>query len=138
MPGIKTEIFAARAEMNQRLHLTSWLLLIAAAGCTSNASLPDPLAAGWQGREVCENLHEDKTQRILRCTFPPGIGHERHYHAAHYGYIVNGGRMQITDSAGVRVVDITAGKGFASSGVSWHEALNVGDSTVVVLIMEGK
>ncbi len=38
--------------------------------------IPDPLEAGWKGKPVCEKIHEDKKQRILRCTFPPGVGHE--------------------------------------------------------------
>lgn len=114
------------------------LLLTALAGCTSYSPLPDPLAAGWNGQLVCEILHEDKTQRVLRCTFPPGVGHERHFHAPHFGYIISGGTMQITDEDGVRVVEIRDGNGFSSEGVSWHEVLNVGDTTAVVLIMEGK
>lgn len=108
------------------------------AACASVEPLPDPMAAGWQGQSVCEKLHEDKSQRVLRCTFPPGVGHERHYHPPHYGYILTSGTMQVTDQDGVRKVEVRAGRGFVSEGVNWHEALNVGDTTVVVLIMEGK
>ena len=43
-------------------------------------TLPDPVAAGWQGRSVCEVLREDVDVRIFRCVFPPGVGHERHFH----------------------------------------------------------
>jgi hypothetical protein len=32
--------------------------------------LSDPLAAGWKGEKVCELLHQDSDQRILRCSFP--------------------------------------------------------------------
>ena len=38
------------------------------------------LEAGWQGEKVCEVLVENESVRTLRCTFPPGIGHEKHYH----------------------------------------------------------
>jgi len=102
------------------------------------ANLPDPLAAGWNGKPVCERLHEDDRQRILRCTFPPGVGHERHFHHAHFGYTVAGGRMRIEDENGVREVDVPAGSSFTSEGVSWHEVLNVGDTTTVFLIVEPK
>jgi hypothetical protein len=37
-------------------------------------TLPDPLQAGWNGRAVCEALQDDADRRILRCTFPPGVG----------------------------------------------------------------
>jgi quercetin dioxygenase-like cupin family protein len=100
--------------------------------------LPDPLEAGWKGMPVCEKLHEDSDQRILRCTFPPSIGHQRHFHNQHFGYAIAGGRMRITDSSGTREVDLATGSSFASDGVAWHEVLNIGDPTVVFLIIEPK
>lgn len=83
-------------------------------------------------------LHDDAHQRALRCTFPPGVGHERHYHARHFGYVLKGGRMRITDASGTREVDLATGSSFASDGVAWHEVLNVGDSTSLFLIVEPK
>lgn len=80
--------------------------------------LPDPLAAGWNGETVCDQLHKDADHRILRCTFPPGVGHERHYHEKNFGYVVAGGRMRITDASEVREVDLAAGASFASE-VTW-------------------
>lgn len=100
------------------------------------ATLPDPLEAGWQGKAVCEKLHDGPGNRILRCSFPPGIGHERHYHEPHFGYALSGGRMRITDASGTREVDLATGSSFASDGVDWHEVLNVGETTVVYLIIE--
>ena len=111
--------------------LAAVLLAVSAA-----VPLPDPLAAGWRGKSVCEKLHEDSHQRILRCTFPPGVGHERHFHLRHFGYALSGGRMRITDAKGTREVDIAAGSSFASNGVDWHEALNVGDTPVQYLMVE--
>ncbi len=112
--------------------------VITLSSCASMDVLPDPLEAGWDGAPVCENLHEDSEQRILRCTFPPGGGHDRHQHAPHFGYAISGGRMQLTDANGVREVDINAGSSFSSDGVDWHEVRNVGDTTVVYLIVEPK
>lgn len=103
-----------------------------------SAALPDPLEAGWQGEPVCEKLHEDLEHRILRCTFPPGVGHERHYHRAHFGYAVAGGRVRINDASGTREVDLSTGSSYSSDGVAAHDVLNVGDSTVVYLIVEPK
>ena len=111
---------------------------IALAGCVGDRApaLPDPLAAGWQGQSVCEKLHEDDRVRILRCTFPPGVGHEKHYHPPHFGYVVSGSTMQITDAEGVRTRDVPTGAQWVSEGVTWHEVLNVGDTTGVYLIIE--
>ena len=119
-----------------RLACIAGILLLTA--CAGRPSLPDPLEAGWRGLPVCENLHEDSEQRVLRCSFPPGVGHERHFHPRHFGYAISGGRMQITDSNGTRAVDLATGSNFTSRGVAWHEVVNVGDTTVVYLIVEPK
>ena len=47
--------------------------------CSTQPQLPDPLEAGWNGVPVCEKLNEDPYQRILRCSFPPAGGHDRHF-----------------------------------------------------------
>ena len=112
--------------------------LFACLGCAQpgSAHLPDPLAAGWDGEPVCELLHEDDSMRVMRCTFAPGVGHERHHHAPHWGYVLEGGRMRITDAEGSREVDLRAGHDWVSEGVDWHEVLNVGDTTSVYLVVE--
>ena len=119
--------------------LTIIFTSLAVAGAwAAQPELPDPLEAGWKGVPVCELLHEDSDQRILRCTFPPSVGHERHFHGRHFGYAIAGGRMRITDSGGTREVELATGSSFASDGVAWHEVLNIGSSTVVFLIIEPK
>jgi len=110
--------------------------LAAIGSCATAQVLPDPLEAGWNGTPVCENLHEDSNNRVLRCSFPPAVGHERHFHVPHFGYAIAGGRMRIIDSRGTREVDLATGSSFASDGVAWHEVVNVGDSTVIYLIIE--
>jgi len=121
----------------------SRILNVAACGlalCSAQvmAELPDPLAAGWEGEAVCEKLHETDDVRILRCTFPPGVGHEKHYHPRHFGYAVSGGSMKITDASGTRVAELATGSYFSSDGIAWHEGLNVGETTVAYLMIEPK
>jgi len=99
-------------------------------------SLPDPLRAGWQGKKVCEQLHESIDMRVLRCTFAPGVGHERHFHAAHYGYALSGGTMKITDGNSTRTVELQTGSDFYSGGIDWHTVINIGKTTVQYLIIE--
>jgi mannose-6-phosphate isomerase-like protein (cupin superfamily) len=98
--------------------------------------LPDPLEAGWKGEPVCEKLHEDDDHRILRCTFPPGVGHERHYHRKHFGYAISGGHVRIVDARGTRELSLETGSSYSSDGVAWHEIENIGDTTIVYLIVE--
>jgi len=112
--------------------------LLLTSACTTQPSLPDPLAAGWRGSPVCEKLREDAEQRILRCTFPPAVGHERHFHDRHFGYAISGGRVRVTDADGTRELELATGSSYMSSGVAWHEVLNVGDTTIVYLIIEPK
>lgn len=102
------------------------------------AVLPDPLTAGWKGEKVCELIQENDEVRALRCTFPPGVGHERHFHAAHFGYILEGSKMRLTDASGTQVRDLNAGVSWWSDGTQWHEVLNVGDTTGVYIIVEPK
>ena len=102
----------------------------------ASETLPDPLAAGWRGQSVCVKLHETTEVRVLRCTFPPGVGHERHFHPRHFGYALAGGTMEILDQNGTRRVDIASGSYFSSEGIDWHEGLNVGDTVVQYLMIE--
>lgn len=106
--------------------------------CKPSSSLPDPLNAGWKGENVCELLEENKSQRILKCTFAPGVGHERHYHLPHFGYTLAGSTFRIKDTTGTRNVNVKTGSHFNSKGTEWHEVLNIGDSTAVFLIIEPK
>ncbi len=114
------------------------LLLASSATNAETGALPDPLQAGWKGNKVCEILHEDTEQRILRCTFPPGAGHERHFHVPHFGYTLAGGRVRITDESGVRELDLTKGNSRFSKGTPWHEVVNIAHTTIVYLIVEKK
>ena len=98
--------------------------------------LPSALEAGWKGERVCTLQHQTETHRVLRCTFPPGVGHERHYHPKHYGYALSGGAMQLTSESGTRTATLETGSDYASDGVEWHEVVNVGETTVTYLIVE--
>ncbi len=114
------------------------LLTIVITSCTPKNSLPDPLEAGWNDQPVCEVMEENEKARILKCTFLPGVGHERHYHAPHFGYTIAGSRFKITDTTGTREVQVPTGSSFSNEGIEWHEVLNIGDSTAVFLIIEHK
>lgn len=113
-----------------------FMFVLLVTACREKTGLPDPLEAGWNGQRVCEVLEENDSIRVLRCSFPPGVGHERHFHGPHFGYTLAGSTMRITDTTGTREVDVLAGSHFYSEGVDWHEVLNIGDSTAVFLIVE--
>lgn len=117
--------------------------LVALGACASAsaqvAPLPMALCAGWEGERVCELLQEDAQIRVLRCTFPPGVGHEIHYHAPHFGYVLEGNStMRITTASGVVDRPVRAGTSFSNDAEIQHAALNVGEETTRYLIIEKK
>jgi quercetin dioxygenase-like cupin family protein len=113
-------------------------LALPAAANAAEQALPTALDAGWKGQKVCELLFENATVRTARCTFPPGVGHERHFHPAHWGYILESATMRITTADGTVDRDLKAGNSWWSDGIAWHEAVNIGTTTGVYLIVEPK
>ena len=88
--------------MHRSCAIAAMALFMAVPGMSAPATttLPSAFDAGWHGAKVCEPLFENATMRAARCTFPPGGGHERHFHPPHWGYIVQGSTMRITTTAG--------------------------------------
>ena len=128
MPG--TRIAAA---------LSALLVCACASASAQMAPLPMALCAGWQGERVCELMQEDVEIRVLRCTFPPGVGHEMHFHPPHFGYVLEGNSvMRITTANGVVDRPVRAGTSFTNDAEIQHAALNVGTETTRYLIIEKK
>lgn len=118
-----------------KLHLLGVLLVLS---CKQTPQLPDPLKAGWKGQSVCEVLEDNSKMRVLKCSFPPNIGHEKHYHEPHFGYTLSGGTFRITDASGTREIDVPTGYSFSNDSISVHEVLNLGATTAEFLIVEYK
>lgn len=106
--------------------------------CIQKSKLPDPLEAGWNGQAVCEVLEDNAELRVLKCTFAPGVGHEKHYHNPHVGYTLAGGTFRISNSKETKEVDVPTGYSFSNDKITEHEVLNIGETTAVFLIMEYK
>ncbi|WKD85107.1 hypothetical protein KCTC32516_00446 [Polaribacter huanghezhanensis] len=113
-------------------------LLLFLISCKPQTTLPDPYEAGWKGKKVCEVLQDNTKLRVLKCTFPPGVGHEKHYHNTHFGYTITGSKFRITTTDGIKEVDVPTGSNFSNEGITTHEVLNIGDKTAVFLIIEPK
>lgn len=108
----------------------------AAAWAEQPATLPHAFDAGWQGQKTCELLFETAEVRVGQCAFPPGVGHEKHYHQPHFGYVLESGTLRIVDGTGERTVTTEAGTTWQTSERTVHEALNIGDTTARYLIVE--
>ena len=121
------------------MRLIGYILLVFLFSCEQKTKLPDPHEAGWKGEKVCEVLNETKKTRVLKCSFPPGVGHEKHFHAPHTGYTIKGSRFKMISEDGiVNIVDVKSGGSWSKTELSIHEVQNVGDSTAVFLIIEEK
>lgn len=120
-------------------HVTFLLFILLIVSCKNqNTTLPDPLEAGWNDQAVCEVLEDNDRVRILKCTFPPGVGHEKHYHEPHFGYTLAGSTFKIKDTTGIKEVNVPTDYSFSKDEISTHEVINIGDSTAVFLIIEYK
>ena len=118
--------------------VTSLTLQVHTAVADNPPDLPNAFDAGWEGQETCELLFEDDSVRVGRCVFPAGIGHEKHYHNPHFGYVLEGGVLRIVDSNGERKVTTQTGGDWSTTTITVHEALNIGETTTSYLIMEPK
>lgn len=107
---------------------------VTAAG--GETGLPHAFEAGWNGEQTCSVLFESDAMRVARCVFPPGVGHEKHYHNPHYGYVLEGGVLRISDAGGTREVSTVSGASWSTSEITVHEAVNIGDTTTSYLIVE--
>jgi beta-alanine degradation protein BauB len=119
--------------------LVASLLIAPVAMAADLPDLPHAFDAGWKGAKTCELVYETDTVRVGRCSFAPGIGHEKHFHYPHFGYVVAGGTMQITNDKGVvEVREVITGSTWSTSEITIHEAMNTGDTTTLYLIVEPK
>jgi hypothetical protein len=117
--------------------LTSILLMqLQALHAREKPDLPHAIDAGWQGQKTCELMFEDETVRVARCVFPPGVGHEKHYHNPHFGYVLEGGTLRIVDDNGEKVVTTKTNGSWSTTDLTVHEALNIGETTTSYLIVE--
>ena len=112
------------------------LALAATSAAGPEDPLPHAFEAGWQGEDTCAVLFESTSMRVARCVFPPGIGHEKHYHNPHFGYVLEGGTLRIVDDRGERVVTTVTGSQWSTAEVTVHEAVNIGETTTSYLIVE--
>ncbi len=114
----------------------SGLLLQPLAQADPSAALPHAFDAGWKGEKTCTVLYEITTVRVGQCSFAPGVGHEKHYHNPHFGFVLQGSTMRIQDQSGEREVVAKTGSSWTSGSVTVHEAINTGATTASYLIIE--
>lgn len=114
------------------------LILLFPIAAAAQEQLLDTIEAGWQGKPVCEVLYEDEKIRTGTCTYPPGVGQDKHTHGPYFTYVVAGGTLKVTSPRGTfESTSVTDNSGY-SNGVEWHELLNIGQTTIKFLFIETK
>lgn len=98
--------------------------------------LPHAFEAGWRGDDTCEVLYVTAEVRVGRCVFPPGVGHEEHFHHPHFGYVIEGGVLEVSDDRGTQTVTTNTGDTWSTDSVTVHEAINIGRTTTRYIIVE--
>jgi quercetin dioxygenase-like cupin family protein len=116
--------------------LSSLAAAVSMTAAAHAAELPHAFDAGWDGQKTCTVLFEDESVRVGRCVFPPGVGHEKHFHNPHFGYVLEGSTLRIIDDGGERTVTTEAGGTWSTDTVTVHEAVNIGATTTSYLIVE--
>jgi beta-alanine degradation protein BauB len=92
----------------------------------------DPAHAGTIYRELFTN----ERVRILDATFKPGARIAMHAHPDHAAYVVNGGKLKVTETGKAGAVyDLAAGAGLFVPAQT-HSAENVGTTDVKVIVFE--
>lgn len=114
------------------------LLLVLPITTKAQDKIPDTIEAGWKGEPVCVVLFEDDKIRTGTCTYPPGVGQDRHSHGGYFTYVVSGGTLRVTTERGTFESTSITGTSGKSDGVKWHELENIGDTTIKFLFVETK
>ncbi len=94
----------------------------------------DPTVAA---SNVYKCLNENERVRVLDVVFKPGDVAKMHHHPDHAIYAVKGGKMRLTSGGKTQEMDIKAGSVMFLDAQD-HEAKNIGNTTVELVVMEMK
>jgi quercetin dioxygenase-like cupin family protein len=91
--------------------------------------------------EVAGNVYKLKMEndrvRVFDVTFHPGDKALMHRHPDHVVYVLEGGKMKLTSAGKTDVLDLVDGDAIFLNAQS-HEAENIGQSTLELLVVELK
>jgi len=94
----------------------------------------DPLVAA---SNVYKFLGENSRVRVLEVVFRPGDFAKMHHHPDHVLYAMSHGKMRLTSDGKTQEMEIKAGSVLFLDAQD-HEAKNIGNTTLDLLVMELK
>jgi beta-alanine degradation protein BauB len=97
-------------------------------------NMSDPL-------DVASNVYKLKMEndrvRVFDVTFKVGDKAVMHHHPDHVVYVIEGGKMKLTSGGKTDILDLKNGDAIFLNAQS-HEAENIGQSTLELLVVELK
>jgi quercetin dioxygenase-like cupin family protein len=94
----------------------------------------DPLMVA---KEISKPIMENDRVRVFKATFNSKEKAPMHHHPDHVVYVLKEGKMKITFEGKSNILDLKEGQAMFLKAQD-HEAENIGDSTVEMLIVELK
>ena len=86
---------------------------------------------------VYKLINENERMRVVRVTFQVGETAKMHHHPQHMIYVLKGGKLSLISGGKTQVVDLKEGSAVFMEAQD-HEATNIGDSVVDMLVVELK
>jgi beta-alanine degradation protein BauB len=95
---------------------------------------PDPKIVA---SNVYTVINENEKMRVVRVTFKVGETAKTHHHPQHVIYVLKGGKLSLTSEGKTQAIDLKEGSAVFMEAQD-HEATNIGDSVVDMLVVELK
>jgi quercetin dioxygenase-like cupin family protein len=95
---------------------------------------PDPKIVA---ANVYKVINENEKMRVVRVTFKLGETAKMHHHPDHMLYVMKGGKLNLTSEGKTQTIDLKEGSAMFMEAQD-HEATNIGNSIVDLLVVELK
>jgi quercetin dioxygenase-like cupin family protein len=99
-----------------------------------NLDNSDPLVAA---ANVYNFRAENDNARVLEVIIKPGDSAKMHHHPQHMAYVIKGGQLRLTSGGKTQEMNLNDGEVVFLTD-QHHEAVNIGDSTIDLLVVEFK
>jgi len=86
---------------------------------------------------VYKVINENEKMRVVRVTFKVGETAKMHHHPQHMIYVLKGGKLNLTSGGKTQAIDLKEGSAVFMEAQD-HEATNIGDSVVDMIVVELK
>jgi len=94
----------------------------------------DPLKSA---SNVYQFVNESNRMRVLKVTFKPGDTAKMHHHPEHMAYVLKGGKLKLVSEGKSQDLDLKEGTAVFLEEQN-HEATNIGNTTIELLVVELK